>query len=1690
MAKRLGSWLGFLVMMLVAGFGTSTTACMASDVLRPNIIVVLADDLGYSDLGCYGGEISTPNIDALAAGGVRFSQMYNSARCCPTRASLMTGLYPTQAGIGDFTSPKPDEKKGPGYLGRLRDECATIAEMLKAASYRSYYVGKWHMHSQTGPIDRGFDEFYGYTSDHSHDQYDRDYYQRLPANHPAELKYSKDDFYATNAFNDYAMEFIRQGQKSGSPWLVFLAHSSPHFPIQAPPERVDQYEQIFLKGWDKLRDERFARMQKMGLASGPAWQLSPRSIVPVDKSEIANGYPGQKNPDWDSLPEDRRRDLARRMAVYAAMVESVDQGVGHIVQHLKETNALENTLILFTSDNGACYEWGPFGFDGTSRKGETILHIGEQLRKIGARGSDQSYGSGWANLCNTPLRMYKHFTHEGGINSPFIAHWPKGFGPRADWVHVPVHVMDIVPTILAAANVSPLAKRGDTALQPIEGKSLLPAIRGEKIPERGIGFDHQSAHAWRKGDWKIVWSKRMPTEIRWELYNIADDRCEMNDLATKYPDRVQEMTAEWTAWARRVGVIWEEKQEVKKVAEPASPVIAIKQETVETPKIANRSVSVAGKVNGGKGDGVVVAHGGSTFGYAVHVLNGKLAFDLRVGGEVQRIVSKNPVGANFSFEAKLSRDQLQLTLGDATSQAENRLGLISNEPKDGLTIGLDEATPAGDYQGPNPYSGTITEVRVQTGQVESNDKKAKKQDRPFLSELITEWGEKVTADNAWRVYPRPQMRRDNWTCLNGNWDYAVTPIEQKTVPTNWNGKILVPFSLESKLGGVQRMLDVTEALWYHRSFVAKKSTLRVKLNFEAVDYRCEVFVNGKSVGINVGGNLPFGFDVTDALRDGENDLVVRVEDATEEYQLRGKQKIEPKGIWYTQVSGIWQTVWLEEVPALHFQDLRIATDAQAGTIRVAPIVSGSRQIKVEARDGETVVAQGTGSEAVLLTVPNAKLWSPASPHLYDLKISLLDNAGTVVDTVTSYAGIRSVGKAKDAAGHWRFTLNGKPIFHWGPLDQGWWPDGLLTPPSENAMLFDIEWLKAAGFNMIRKHIKVEPRLYYYHCDRLGMMVWQDQVSGGVGRNKAWPEWTRLKPNPADASWPAETHQQFMAELDGMISSLGNHPSIVCWVPFNEAWGQHQTLEVGKWTVKRDPSRLVNAASGGNFWPVGDVVDEHRYPHPGFPFELNENGRFDDYIKVVGEFGGHGFPIPNHIWDANRRNWGYGDLPKTLDELKERYVTSIKTLNDLRGQGIAAGVYTQTTDVEGEVNGLMTYDRKAFKIAKTELAELHKVLFVETPKQAAKADQFEKIAFVEKPTDRKPGPVMSTETIRAGLKSHDKALFIKAGWIRDPYIMLGPDGYFYLTGTQPNEGDPREAKNPYNIGLGDESIVGNQVRVYRSQDLIEWESLGVVFTQDDFFKRQTDGKKRNKDEKIWAPELHWMGDRWALVHCPKQVSSLALTSGKELKGPWTHPMKGGMGERHDPSLFQDDDNSVWLLSGNTVVEPLSKDLSSYLAKGVRIDPSGSRLGPNGESINRIGHEGATMMKVDGKYVHLGTAWSTDKGRKGSYNLYYSVAEKMTGPFGPRQFAGRFLGHGTPFRDKDGKWWCTAFFNANVPPLPQDGIEKRYIGDDAHTINEQGVTIVPLDVRTLSNGEVIILAKDPAYATPGPDESQKF
>ncbi len=575
--------------------------------------------------------------------------------------------------------------------------------------------------------------------------------------------------------------------------------------------------------------------------------------------------------------------------------------------------------------------------------------------------------------------------------------------------------------------------------------------------------------------------------------------------------------------------------------------------------------------------------------------------------------------------------------------------------------------------------------------------------------IPTEWAGKVTPDNAWREYPRPNLVRPQWQCLNGLWDYRVTSGTQTSRPDSWEGKILVPFAIESALSGVKGVLTPDDALWYQRQVdVSAKPGKRHLLHFEAVDYECTLWINDKKIGEHTGGNLPFSFDITDALGSEPVTLTLRVKDASDlGYQLHGKQRLHPAAVFYTAVSGIWKTVWMEEVPELHITALKLTTTMD-GKVDLGISLSDGKTAAatvVASLDGKEVARASGQSDSISLTIPEPKLWSPASPTLYDLKIEVGD------DVVTSYTGVREVGREKDADGHWRFTLNGKPIFHWGVLDQGWWPDGLLTPPSEEAMVSDILFLKKAGYNTIRKHIKVEPRSYYYHCDKIGMLVWQDQVSNGIGRRRGEGTssslWTRLEPDPVEVIWPDEAHDQYMAELKTMIDTLHNHPSIVQWVPFNEAWGQHRTPEVGKWAVDYDPTRHINVASGGNFFPVGHIVDAHLYPHPAFPFEQGEGGRFDDFVKVMGEFGGHGFPVPGHLWNPKEKNWGYGELAKEKKAWLARYRKSIDMLAGLRKQGIAAGIYTQTSDVEGEINGILTYDRKVKKATAETLAEIHR-----------------------------------------------------------------------------------------------------------------------------------------------------------------------------------------------------------------------------------------------------------------------------------------------------------------------------------------------------------------------------------------------
>ncbi len=523
--------ISLLLATWLAGFAATS---FATD--KPNILLILADDLGYSDLGCYGGEIKTPNLDALAAGGLRFTQFYNSARCCPSRASLMTGLYPHQAGIGLM-----DGDDGlPGYRGHLTERCVTLAEVLKPAGYRSLAVGKWHL-GRPGPIERGFDEFYGFVVGHSVNCWNENAFARLPAGRP-KRSYGEGKFYATDAITDHALDFLgsARGEKD-RPWFLYLAYNAPHFPLQAPKGEIARYADLYTKGWDKIREERFARQKQLGLLD-ERWPLTPRSEFQGGAGNTNSGV----NPAWDSLPPERRADLARRMAIFAAMVDRMDQNIGRVLADLRAHGELDNTLIFFLSDNGACAEWDPFGFDVKSGP-NNILHRGAELEQMGGPNSHLSYGSGWANACNTPWRLYKHYTHEGGISTPLIVHWPAVMKRQAEPDTRPGHLVDIMATCAEVAGaVYPKTFNGHDILPP-EGRSLLPALRGEPAQPRTLFFEHEGNRAASESRWKLVAKKDGP----WELYDAEADRTELKNLAAAHPDVVVKLAKLWDDWAER-----------------------------------------------------------------------------------------------------------------------------------------------------------------------------------------------------------------------------------------------------------------------------------------------------------------------------------------------------------------------------------------------------------------------------------------------------------------------------------------------------------------------------------------------------------------------------------------------------------------------------------------------------------------------------------------------------------------------------------------------------------------------------------------------------------------------------------------------------------------------------------------------------------------------------------------------------------------------------------------------------------------------------------------------------------------------------------------------------------------------------------------------------------------------------------
>ncbi|MBR3440057.1 MAG: beta-galactosidase [Bacteroidales bacterium] len=599
---------------------------------------------------------------------------------------------------------------------------------------------------------------------------------------------------------------------------------------------------------------------------------------------------------------------------------------------------------------------------------------------------------------------------------------------------------------------------------------------------------------------------------------------------------------------------------------------------------------------------------------------------------------------------------------------------------------------------------------------------------PAGDRIKTKWAEEVSPTNAHPEYPRPQMVRSEWQSLNGLWDYAITP-KSEPRPVKFDGKILVPFAVESSLSGVGRKVTPDDALWYKTTFTVPSAWKgkRLMLNFDAVDWKTVVYVNDIQIGSHTGGYTHFSFDVTPYLKSGANSLVLKVEDATDnDFQPRGKQVSKPSGIWYTAVSGIWQSVWMEPVAPAHVTDYNVVSSIKEKAINVTVDAEGVQEgdvIKVFLLNGGIGYSTETANAAkpatdglyavlasgmtvpggtVTLNVRDPKLWSPDSPYLYGLDIQILRN-GKVIDRVASYTAMREVGAYRKNSNTKLMGLNGEGLFQLGPLDQGWWPDGLYTAPTDEALKFDIQKTKDFGFNMIRKHIKVEPDRWFYYCDQIGIIVWQDMPSFGVSKKWGMYYYGEGEDFPATP----EAKANYYKEWTEIINQVKKFQCIAVWVPFNEAWSQFDTKDVVAYTKKLDPTRLVNQSSGGNWEEgVGDILDNHHYPYPAFRM-WDKN-----MINVLGEYGGIGLPVEGHLWQADK-NWGYVQY-KNGDEVLAEYASFAEQLKQLIKQGCSAAVYTQTTDVEIEINGLMTYDRKVIKMDEKKLRAVNEGIIKSMP----------------------------------------------------------------------------------------------------------------------------------------------------------------------------------------------------------------------------------------------------------------------------------------------------------------------------------------------------------------------------------------
>jgi len=694
---------------------------------RPNIIIIMSDDMGYSDIGCYGSEISTPVLDGLAGGGLRFTHFYNTARCCPTRASLLTGLYPHQAGVGHMTGDRGYD----GYRGDLNNRCMTIAEVLKTAGYSTYISGKWHVTKGTTPegpknnwpLQRGFDKFYG-TITGAGSLYDpslltRDNTMISPYNDP---RYKPDRFYYTHAISDNAAKYIdaHRSENAGQPFFMYVAYTAAHWPMHALEEDVAKYKGKYDGGYGPIRKARFERMKKLGVIEDDC-ELSPQ----------AGDWDAVENKDWE----------ARCMEVYAAMIDSMDQGIGRITAALDRNGMTDNTLVFFLQDNGGCAEVlgrkakgqytarpdnPPFDprpddliqldmIPKQTRDGYPVIQGPGQMP--GPEGTYIAYGQGWANVSNTPFREYKHWVHEGGISTPLIAHWPARIKRAGQLEHQPGHLVDLMATCVDVSGATYPSSYKSQAIKPMEGRSLVPAFSGRRIERQALYWEHEGNRAVRIGKWKLV---AKGADGPWELYDTEADRGEMHDLARAQPDRARRMAAVWQAYAERANVLPLNPRRAKKADADFSKkkrfTLAQGDDLDRTvaPHAVDRSLTITATIDAKTPHGVILAHGGSVHGYSLYLADGKLAFAVRRNENLSTVVTDEalPPGP-IEISATLAKDgTVTLTAGGSQVAHAKTPGPLAAMPGEGLQVGRDLAGSVGEYTGVNPFAGVIEKVTV------------------------------------------------------------------------------------------------------------------------------------------------------------------------------------------------------------------------------------------------------------------------------------------------------------------------------------------------------------------------------------------------------------------------------------------------------------------------------------------------------------------------------------------------------------------------------------------------------------------------------------------------------------------------------------------------------------------------------------------------------------------------------------------------------------------------------------------------------------------------------------------------------------------------------------------------------------------------------------------------------------------